>query len=191
MADLLPVAEARRLIVEALEPVSAETVPLNKARGRVLRSDANARVSHPPVDVSAMDGYAVRADDAQGIPARLRIVGQSAAGHPWQGSVHKGEAVRIFTGAAVPDGADAIVIQEDTERSGENVVIKEAPTRGRHVRPASQDFKAGQRVLFAPRRLSARDIGLLAAMNHPQVEVARRPRVGVLSTGDEIVMPGE
>jgi molybdopterin molybdotransferase len=191
MADLLPVAEARRLIVEALEPVRAETVPLNKALGRVLRSDASARVSHPPADVSAMDGYAVRAADAQAIPARLRIVGESAAGHPWQGAVQKGEAVRIFTGSAVPDGADAIVIQEDTERAGEDVVVKEAPTRGRHVRAAGQDFKAGQRVLIAPRRLSARDIGLLAAMNYPQVEVARRPRVGVLSTGDEIVMPGE
>jgi molybdopterin molybdotransferase len=191
MSNLLPVAEARRLIVEALTPVRSESVFLAQALGRVLRTDAVARVAHPPADVSAMDGYAVRAGDVAEVPCRLKIVGEAAAGHLWRGAIGEGEAVRIFTGACVPDGGDAIVIQEDTERDGTAVVIKERPILGKHIRPMGQDFTVGQTTLKAPRRLTARDIGLLAAMNIPQVEVSRRPRVGVLSTGDEIVMPGE
>jgi len=124
-------------------------------------------------------------------PATLTVIGESAAGHPWRGTVGAGQAVRIFTGAYVPQGADAIVIQEDTQSDGSAVTITEAPTHGRHIRPAGQDFRTGDEVLAAPRRLTSRDIGLLAAMNLPHVSVSRRPRIGVLSTGDEIVLPGE
>ncbi len=190
MPGLLPIADARRLIIEALAPVSVETVSLRDALGRTLREDARAQVSHPPADVSAMDGYALRAADATAAGATVTVVGQSAAGHPWAGTVGPGQAVRIFTGAHLPDGADAIVIQEDTARTGDTVTISEVPVKGRHIRKAGQDFAAGETALAAPRRLSVRDIGLLAAMNLPRVAVARRPRIGVLSTGDEIVQPG-
>ncbi|MSO73439.1 MAG: molybdopterin molybdenumtransferase MoeA [Rhodospirillaceae bacterium] len=191
MSTLLPVTEALRLIVEDLEPVAAETVVLVEALGRTLRADALAQVSHPPADVSAMDGYAVRCDDISKVPCKLRVIGESAAGHPWRESLSAGDTVRIFTGAYVPEGADGIVIQEDTAADEARVSINQAPQRGRHIRRCGQDFRKGEAVLAAPRRLTARDIGLLAAMNLPSVTVACRPRVGVLSTGDEIVMPGD
>ncbi len=191
MASLLPVAEARRMIVDDLNPVGTEPIKLWDALGRVLRTDSTARVSHPPADVSAMDGYAVRSDDVTAVPKSLHVVGESAAGHPCRIPVNAGEAVRIFTGAFVPVGADSVVIQEDTTARAESVTLNEAPTRGRHIRRAGQDFKAGDVVLTSPRRLTARDIGLLSAMNHPRVTVSKRPVIGVISTGDEIVMPGE
>ncbi|TAL03031.1 MAG: molybdopterin molybdenumtransferase MoeA [Rhodospirillaceae bacterium] len=187
---MLPVADARRMILARLPILESETVPLEKALGRALASDMAARVSHPAADVSAMDGYAVRADDAATAPATLKVVGESAAGHPWSGSIKAGQAVRIFTGAYVPSGADAIVIQEDT-KTGDGVVITiEAVRPGQHIRRAGQDFRAGDIGLRAPRCLTARDIGFLGAMNHGEVRVRRRPRVGIISTGDEIVMPG-
>lgn len=190
MPPLLPIAEARRLIVEALAPVNVETVSLRDALGRTLREDAAAKVSHPPADVSAMDGYALRAGDVTAAGQTVKRIGESAAGHPWTGTVGPGQAVRIFTGAHMPAGADAVVIQEDTRVDGDVVTITETPTLGRHIRKAGQDFATGDVMLKSPHRLTARDIGLLAAMNFPRVTVARRPRVGVLSTGDEIVMPG-
>ena len=190
MPPLLPIADARRLIVEALAPVGVEAVPLNDALGRTLRENAVAQVSHPPADVSAMDGYALRAGDVTAAGGTVTLTGESAAGRPWAGTVGKGQAVRIFTGAVMPAGADAVVIQEDTIVVGDLVTITEVPVKGRHVRKAGQDFAAGAVGLMAPRRLTARDIGFLAAMNLPLVTVARQPRVGVLSTGDEIVAPG-
>jgi len=188
---LLPVAEARKLIIDDLKPLNAETVALADALGRVMRTDAKAQVAHPPADVSAMDGYAVRCDDINAATHTLRIVGESAAGHPYRAALGAGEAVRIFTGAHVPQGADTVVIQENTSVEGALVLVNEEPTRGRHIRRAGQDFKTGDAPLSAPRRLTARDVGLLAAMNQPHVSVGRRPIVGVLSTGDEIVLPGE
>lgn len=190
MATLIPVAEARKLIIDDLQAVGTESVALADALGRVLCAPAVAQVSHPPADVSAMDGYAVRAGDTPTVPATVTTVGESSAGHPWRGTVGAGQAVRIFTGAYVPQGADAIVIQEDTTAEGTRITMTEAPQRGRHIRPAGQDFRTGDTVLTPPRRLTARDIGLLAAMNLPQISAARRARIGVLSTGDEIVLPG-
>ncbi|MCB2108289.1 MAG: molybdopterin molybdotransferase MoeA [Rhodobacteraceae bacterium] len=187
---MISVAEARQKIVAALTPVARETVPVAESLGRVLAMDAVARISHPVADVSAMDGYAVRTADAV-VGASLNVVGESAAGHPWPGTVGAGQAARIFTGAYVPAGADAVVIQEDTEATGDTVAVKEAAIQGRHIRPAAQDFKTGEMVLPAPKRLTFRDVGLLAAMNLPEIEVFRRPRVAVLSTGDEVVMPGD
>ncbi len=187
---LLPVVDARALIVSRLTALPVETVSLDAALGRVLATDMTAKVSHPPADVSAMDGYAVRFEDAGTAPVTLRLVGEAAAGHPWSGDVKAGEAVRIFTGAHVPKGATSIVIQEDATLGTGEVTLNEAAIRGRHIRPMGQDFRTGDVVLKAPRRLSARDIGLLAAMNHAAVPVRRKPRVGVISTGDEIVMPG-
>ncbi len=190
-APFLPVAAARKLIIDDLSPLPAETVKLSEALGRTLRADAVAGVSHPPADVSAMDGFAVRVADVSSAPQVLRVVGESAAGHPYKGNIGAGEAVRIFTGAYVPAGADAIVLQEDIDGGGSHVMVKEAPTLGRHIRRAGQDFRTGETVLTAPRVLTARDIGLLAAMNLPRLSVGRRPVVGVLSTGDEVVLPGD
>lgn len=187
---MIPVATAREQITGALRPVGTELVGVAQCRGRVLAEDMAARISHPVADVSAMDGYAVRAADAV-LGATLAVVGESAAGHPWSGMVETGKAVRIFTGAHVPAGADTVVIQEDTTAQGNSVRINEAALKGRHVRPAAQDFRTGDTVLRAPRRLSFRDVGLLSAMNIPWVPVYRQPRVAVLSTGDEVVMPGD
>lgn len=190
-APLLPVADARHKIVSSLQPLGTESIELTHARGRVLAANAIAQVSHPPADVSAMDGYAVRSSDILTAPTTLKVVGESAAGHPWAGEVKTGEAVRIFTGAYIPVGADTIVIQENTTRDENTVLINEISGAGKNIRPKGQDFQVDDSPLTAPRRLSSRDIGLLAAMNLPKVSVFRRPRVGILSTGDEIVQPGE
>jgi molybdopterin molybdotransferase len=138
-----------------------------------------------------MDGYAVRAADVQAIPVTLRIVAEIPAGASYAGTLGEGEAARIFTGAPLPAGADAIVIQEDTKRSGDTVEVLEGAPRGRYVRRAGLDFAEGEVLLKAGRRLTPRDIGLAAAMNRPWLMVYRRPRVAILSTGDEIVMPGD
>ena len=159
--------------------------------GRVLAEDLAARRTQPPFAVSAMDGYAVRAEDLGAIPVELRIVAEIPAGAGFGGHVGNGEAARIFTGAPMPAGADTIVIQEDTERDGDRVRVLEGAARGRYVRRAGLDFTEGDVLLQAGRRLTARDIGLAAAMNRPWLFVHRRPRVGILSTGDEIVMPGD
>jgi molybdopterin molybdotransferase len=188
---MISVEEAVAIVVAAFQPLPAEIVGLEAALGRVLAEDVAARLSQPPADVSAMDGYAVRAEDVRAVPATLRLIGQSAAGAGSPDVVGPGEAVRIFTGAPVPPGADAVVIQEDTERRDGEVLFRELPRRGRHIRRKGQDFVEGDRPLRAGRRLSARDIGLAAAMNVPWLPVRRKPRVAVIATGDELVMPGE
>ena len=188
---MLTVAEARARIVSAFTPLPAEQVSIANALGRVLAEPIHARLTQPPFAVSAMDGYAVRAADVTRVPVTLKIAGYAPAGSSYAHALKAGEAVRIFTGAPLPDGADAIVIQEDTEASGDSVLVKEGAPVGRYVRPAGLDFKHGDLGLAAGKRLGARDIGLAAAMNHPWLQVRRRPRVAILATGDEIVMPGE
>ena len=191
-ADLLPVADAQRRILDAMPVLPAEQVSLAAGLGRVLAEDVAARRDQPPMPVSAMDGYAVRAADVIDLPATLKVIGYAPAGHAFDGALGPGEAVRIFTGAPVPDGADAIVIQENTEQDGETVRVVDgkAPT-GRYVRPAGLDFAAGDVLLRTGKVLTARDIGLAAAMNVPWLRVRRRPRISILATGDEIVMPGD
>ncbi len=188
---MLTVAEARARIVSAFAPLPAEQVSLANALGRVLAEPIHARLTQPPFAVSAMDGYAVRAADVASVPVTLRLVGYAPAGSAYGSPIKPGEAVRIFTGAPLPDGADAIVIQEDTKATGDSVLVKEGAPIGRYVRPAGLDFRRGDAGLAAGKRLGARDIGLAAAMNHPWLQVYRRPRVAILATGDEIVMPGE
>ena len=187
---MLAVGEALDRILAALAPVPAEVVALPQAWGRVLAAPLAARLTQPPADVSAMDGYAVRAAEAVA-GARLRVVGEAPAGHPFPGSVGPGEAVRIFTGAVVPEGADGILLQEDAEAAGGAVAVGETVHTGRWVRRRGLDFTAGEVLLGPGRRLTARDVGLAAAANHPWLVVRRRPRVGILATGDEIVLPGE
>ena len=187
---MIPVDEARARIFASLRPTGAETVPLAEAWRRVTAAPALARLTQPPQDVSAMDGYALRAAD--GTPgAVLEVVGSAPAGHPWAGRLEPGQALRLFTGSVVPAGADAILLQEDATRVGERVTVGEPVTQGRHIRAAGQDFAAGDLLVDRGRRLTARDIGLLAAGNHPWVTVHRRPVVAILATGDEIALPGE
>ena len=187
---MIPVSEARARILAALRPTGSEIVPLADAWNRVTAAPVLARLTQPPRDVSAMDGYAVRAAETTS-GATLRVVGSAPAGHPWDGTLSAGEALRLFTGSVLPSGADGVVIQEDTTRDGDRVTITEAARAGRHIRRAGQDFAAGDVLLPAGRRLGARDIGLAAAGNHPWLTVHRRPRIAILATGDEIAMPGE
>jgi molybdopterin molybdotransferase len=190
---LMPVAEALARVLAAAEPLPAQAAPLNAAHGRVLASDLAALRTQPPADVSAMDGYAVRAADVAKVPARLKLVGEVAAGHPFAGAVGAGEAARIFTGGVLPPGADTIVIQENARRGpseGDSVVVTESAAKGKNVRVQGLDFKSGAVLLAKGRRLSDRDLALAAAMNHATVPVHRTPKVAVLATGDELVMPG-
>ncbi len=188
---LLPVDEARARVMAAFEPLPAEQVSVADALGRVLAEDVRARVTQPPAAVSAMDGYAVRAADVTAPSATLTVIGEAPAGGACDKTVGAGQAVRIFTGGPLPDGADAIVIQEDTEAGDGVVTVEAAVAEGNHIRPAGLDFTAGEVGLAAGRRVTARDVGLAAAMNVPWLAVRRRPRVALLATGDEIVRPGD
>ncbi len=188
---LLSVEEARSRILADVTATAVETVDLLSADRRVLTEDLAALRTQPPFDVSAMDGYAVRAADIKAFPARLKVIGESAAGHGFHINVDTGQAVRIFTGAPVPAGADAIVIQEDTERDGETVVVQECIPEAGHVRKRGFDFQDGQTLLSGRTVLTPRDITLAAAMGHGSLEVRRRPTVGLIATGDELVLPGQ
>jgi molybdopterin molybdotransferase len=188
---VISVEEALSRLLAPLERLPLEQVSIVDSIGRVLAEDLAARRTQPPFAVSAMDGYAARAEDLAAVPVELRIVAEVPAGAGFGGHVGPGEAARIFTGAPMPAGTDTIVIQEDTEREGDRVRVLEGAARGRYVRREGLDFGEGDVLLRAGRRLTARDIGLAAAMNRPWLFVHRRPRVGILSTGDEIVMPGD
>jgi len=187
---LMPVADALSAILAGAAPLPEEAVTLDAAYHRVLAADVTARRTQPPQAMSAMDGYAVRAADASRVPATLRIIGEVAAGRPFGTALGAREAVRIFTGGVIPDGADAVVIQEDTARDGDTVTVHEASSIGKNIRPAGIDFKQGDVLLHAGRRLTDRDLSLAAGMNYPELTVRRRPKVAVLATGDELVMPG-
>lgn len=188
---MISVAEARQRILNSLSPLAPEQVPVADGLGRVLAIPVRARRTQPPQAVSAMDGYAVRAADITGVPRVLTVIGTIAAGSALQEAIGPGQAARIFTGAPLPPGADTIVIQEDTRRDGDRVTVTEAPRPGQYVRAAGLDFREGDVLLHPGRRLGVRDVALAAGMNHPWLTVHRRPRVAILATGDEIVMPGE
>jgi molybdopterin molybdotransferase len=187
---LMPVADALSAILAGAEPLPAEMVALDAAHRRVLARDTAALRTQPPQAMSAMDGYAVRSADASRLEMRLKVIGEVAAGRPFDKVVGAGEAVRIFTGGVIPDGADAVIIQEDTVVDGSRIAITEAAVAGRHIRPAGVDFRTGDVLLTAGSRLTDRDLSLAAGMNYPELAVRRRPRVAVLATGDELVMPG-
>ncbi|HZP77105.1 MAG TPA: gephyrin-like molybdotransferase Glp [Pseudolabrys sp.] len=187
---LMPVAEALARVLDGASPLPGEPAPLAQAAGRVLAGDVVALRTQPPADVSAMDGYALRAADLAALPSRLMVIGEVAAGHPFAGTVGPGEAARIFTGGVMPAGTDTVVIQEVVERDGDTVTVSKPVAKGRNVRVAGLDFREGDTLLAKGRLLTGRDVMLAAAMNHPTVQVHRRPRVGVLATGDELVPPG-
>jgi molybdopterin molybdotransferase len=188
---MIAVEEAVRRVVAAFAPVEAGRVSIEAAAGRVLAADVIARLDQPPFPVSAMDGYAVRSADTMEPAVTLQIVGSAPAGHPFEGQVGAGEAVRVFTGSVVPNGADAIVIQEDTEQRDSFVVVHAAAHAGRHIRRAGQDFQKGDVLVRAGRWLTARDLALIAAADAPSVELRRRPRIVLAATGDELSRPGE
>jgi len=187
---LMPVADALAAILAGAEPLPQESVALDVAHHRVLARDVAALRTQPPQSMSAMDGYAVRSVDASQGSARLNVIGEVAAGRPFDGAVGAGEAVRIFTGGVIPQGADAVIIQEDTVVEGHTIVITEATPQGRHIRAAGIDFREGDVLLVTGTRLSDRDLSLAAGMNYPELAVRRRPKVALLATGDELVMPG-
>lgn len=188
---MISVEEALRRILDTLQPVAQETVSLSAAAGRVLAEDLTSRRTHPPADVSAMDGYAVKAADLANIPATLTQVGEAPAGGAYDKPVKPGETVRIFTGGTVPEGADTVVLQEDTSADGNRITVLEAPAVGRHIRHGGLDLQDGAVALRRGRKLTPRDISLVAAMNVPWVPVYRRPRVALLANGNELVQPGD
>jgi molybdopterin molybdotransferase len=186
----MPVTDALSAILAGAEPLIEEMVALDAAYHRVLARDLAALRTQPPQAMSAMDGYAVRSADAARVGAKFNVIGEIAAGRPFDRAVGANEAVRIFTGGVVPEGSDAIVIQEDTKVDGTTITITEATSAGRHIRPAGVDFKQGDVLLKGGSRLTDRDLSLAAGMNYPELAVRRRPKVAVLATGDELVMPG-
>jgi molybdopterin molybdotransferase len=185
---MITVEEALARIFSLVEETGAEEVPLAEAAGRVLAAPVVARRAQPPFLASVMDGYAVRGAEVA-IGARFRVIGEAPAGRAFSGSVGPGEAVRIFTGAPVPEGADHVVIQEDVARDGDGIILSATLDPKPNLRPPGTDFRPGDRV-EAPRRLRPADLALIAAMNVPRVTVRRKPVVAILPTGDELVMPG-
>ena len=194
-SGLLSVDAALDRILASLSTTKATRVLLTDALGRTLAEDIHATLTLPPHDVSAMDGYAVRADDVVSCPVTLTRVGESAAGHPWTGRIKLGEVVRIFTGGFVPDGADTIIIQENVDTLGENdhalITVREGAVKGSYIRPAGLDIEAGALALAKGTLLTARSIGLAIAAGATSAVVSKPPRIGILSTGDELVLPGQ
>ena len=188
---LLPVADALQRVLAQAQPLPSERVALNEAHGRVLSEDLRALRTQPPVDVSAMDGYAGGVDDITTVPTDLTLIGEGAAGRPFTGVGEAGQTARIFTGGELPAGADTVVVQEHTRRDGDKVTFATMPQAGRHIRKAGLDFFDNDILLARSRILTDRDLALAAAMNHPQVPVHRKPRVAILATGDELLMPGQ
>jgi molybdopterin molybdotransferase len=188
--NLLSVEDALTRVLSDAQPLPSVDVPLVEAHGRVLASDLAARRTQPPDAVSAMDGYAVRAADVAQAPATLQVIGEVAAGNPLSRTVGVGEAARIFTGGVVPEGADAVVVQEQARRDGDRVTLRNASKPGRNIRPKGLDFVQGEVLFKRGQRLSSRDLALVAAMNHPTAPVHRKPRVAIFATGDELVPPG-
>ena len=191
MSGMITVAEAlARVLASAEAPLAEEQVALEEAFDRVLARDLHALRTQPPFANSAMDGYALRAADTAAAPASLRVIGESAAGRAFAGAIGAGEAVRIFTGAPLPAGADAIVVQEDVGRDGDRITLARAVPLGDNLRLSGLDFREGEALLPAGRRLTPRDVALAAAANHAMLPVRRHARVAILATGDELVAPG-
>ncbi|MEN0041984.1 MAG: molybdopterin molybdotransferase MoeA, partial [Pseudomonadota bacterium] len=191
MSRLLSVADALSRILADTCPLSAEDVAIEDAAGRILASDLTARRDQPAFDASAMDGYALRSADVHGVPTNLTLVGESAAGHPFTGTVSRGQCVRIFTGARLPKGADTIAIQENVRANGTDISIDKAERPGRYIRRAGLDYRAGDVLLRDSMKLSPARLSLAASMGLPALPVRRKPKVAIIASGDELVAPGE
>ena len=192
---LMKVDEARTRILASMPLMPGEEISIINGLGRITHGDIISRRTQPPLALSSMDGYAVRFSDVQEIPSKLTRVGSAPAGRAYPNALNRNEAVRIFTGGPIPVGADTIVIQEnvdaESENDGANLQVNQQPTKGQYIRSAGLDFQMGELGIKAGRKLTARDIGLAAAMNVPWMSVRRRPKVAILATGDEIVRPGD
>lgn len=186
---MISVSQARAALFELIEPLPSEEIDLIDAPGRVLAQELRAQRDQPPFAASSMDGYAVKAAEVE-LHAMFKVIGEAAAGHRFDASVGAGQAVRIFTGAPIPEGADFVVIQEDVSRTNDLITIADDPGTKTNIRPAGGDFTVDTPV-SAPRILAPQDIALLASMNIARVPVTRKPVVAILATGDELVMPGE
>jgi molybdopterin molybdotransferase len=186
---MISVSDALEALFDLAAPLPVEEVALEQAAGRVLAADAVARRDQPPFAASSMDGYALKRAEAD-LHAQFKVIGESAAGSRFAGRVGAGQCVRIFTGAPVPEGTDTVIIQENVTRQGDVITIVDGPNESSNIRPAGGDFAIGT-TLSAPRVLSPRHIALLASMNIPRVPVTRKPQVALISTGDELVLPGE
>lgn len=188
---LVPVEEALQRLLGDVEPLGAETVALADAFDRVLAAPLAALRTQPPFDASAMDGYAAKAADIATTPSRLKVIGSAPAGRAFQGTVGTGEAVRVFTGAPLPAGADTIVIQENVRDLGDGAIeVQESASAGRNIRHKGLDFNAGDVLLKKGRVLDAAALSLAASANHPALAVVRRPLVAIIATGDELLPPG-
>jgi molybdopterin molybdotransferase len=190
MSGMITVEEALTRVLASAQPLAEERVALDAGYGRVLARDLSALRTQPPFANSAMDGYAVRAADTANAPATLTVVGESAAGRAFDGVIGPGQAARVFTGAPMPDGADAVVVQEDVRRDGERISLPSTVCAGENLRAEGMDFQLGEALMAAGRRLTPRDVALAAAANHVVLPVRRRARVAILATGDELVAPG-
>lgn len=186
---MISVDEALDAVLNLVAPLKSEDVPLRAVNGRVLSRPVTAQRHQPPFAASSMDGYALRRAEVEP-DAMFKVVGEAAAGHGYAGTLRAGQAVRIFTGAPVPDGADFVVIQEDVTRRGDLITLGHRIDKKDNIRPAGGDFRLGDK-LTAPRRLRPADVALLAAMNVASVPVTRKPIIAILATGDELVQPGE
>jgi molybdopterin molybdotransferase len=187
---LISVAQALEHVLAHAVPLPADEVPLAQADGRVLAYGLKALRTQPPADVSAMDGYAVRSADVANAPVRLKVIGEVPAGRPFTAKIGAGETARIFTGGFVPEGADTVVVQEQTNRDGDWVEVQKPTAKGRNVRRRGLDFRQSEALLPAGHRLTARDLALAAGMNHPLLPVYRQPKIALFATGDELVPPG-
>ena len=186
---MISVSQAIQALFDLVDPTGIELCSLKQAHGRVLAQDAVAQRNQPPFAASSMDGYAVKSEDVAS-DATFEVIGEASAGHRFHAPIISGQAVRIFTGAPLPEGADRVIIQEDVIRSGDHITLQAEYDTNFYVRPAGVDFQVGA-TLSAPRRLSPRDIALLASMNVSETRVYKKPVVALISTGDELVMPGE
>ncbi len=188
---LTPVEQALKILTQDLKPLDTETVSLHEAEGRVLSENITAKITQPPFNASAMDGYAANIQDLKSLPARLHIIGESSAGHKYNGAIIAGKTVKISTGAVIPEGADTIILKENIEREGDYIIVKDEETQNKHIRFSGIDFKADDILLKSGQALSAKDLALAAAMNHATLNVHLKPKVAILASGDELVEPGE
>lgn len=191
LKELIPADEALNIVLKDVDSIGVENLPLNKAANKTLAIDLTSLRTQPPFDASAMDGYAVLQSDVATLPATLNVIGESKAGTPFKKPVAQGEAVRIFTGAVVPQGADTIIIQENTNASVGAVEVLTGTPQGKFIRKAGLDFNEGETLLYAGDTLSPYRLALAASMNHAEVSVYQQAKVAMISTGDELVMPGE
>lgn len=184
---LLPVPEALETILNSTRQLKTETISIHNALGRVTAEDIRSNLTQPPFAASAMDGYAVHFED---IDRPLTLIGESQAGQSFSGTVKVGQTVRIFTGAPLPKGADTIIMQENTSRDGDQITIAECRAKGINIRAAGEDFKNGDVLVDKATKITARQIAVITAGNVARIKVYKKPKVAILSTGDELLDVG-